>query len=114
MGGVGSSLVTSEVGGKFSAKDVNSVLLKAGALVALKPGEALITQGEPEPSLFFVLHGEVSITLTTPEGKTKEIGRRGRHEVVGEMGFRCEGTVRGIDELAHAVNQVARRHVACH
>lgn len=87
MGAVGSSPVTSEVGGKFSAKDVNSVLLKAGALVALKPGEALITQGEPEPSLFFVLHGEVAITRTNPQGKTKEIGRRGRHEVVGEMSF---------------------------
>ncbi len=79
---------TSSEGSTFSNSEIQSVILKAGSLVALTPGQVVITQGQPEPSLYFILNGELMITRLASDSKTnKEIGRRGRHEVIGEMSF---------------------------
>ena len=72
----------------WSSTDVQSIILKAGSLMALSPGQTIIRQGEQEPSLFFILNGELVIQHSSADGKrTKEIGRRGRNEVIGEISF---------------------------
>jgi CRP-like cAMP-binding protein len=68
-------------------RDVTKALEKDFEQVSLKRGEVLHRPGDRIRHLYFPLDCLVSITVTTPEGKTAEAGAVGNREVVGINAF---------------------------
>ncbi|MCX7984416.1 MAG: cyclic nucleotide-binding domain-containing protein [Bacteroidetes bacterium] len=63
-------------------------------------GEPVFYQGDPGLGMYIVQKGEVSITLTTKEGKTDEIAVLGEGDFFGELAL--------IDEAPRSANAVCR------
>ncbi|MEB3359845.1 MAG: SulP family inorganic anion transporter [Synechococcales bacterium] len=54
--------------------------------VAIAPGETLFHQGEPADGIYILTHGQVSVLVNLPDGRTKRLRALGSGSIVGEMG----------------------------
>ena len=70
-----------------TVRGIEATILKTGNMRALSPGEDLIKQGVPLNSLYYISVGEMTISTTTPEGKSIVLGQRSRGDIVGELSF---------------------------
>lgn len=61
-------------------------LMNTGTYETIPAGTILIHEGHPVKNLHIILDGEVAVTVSDASGK-KEVARRGRGQVVGEMSF---------------------------
>lgn len=66
--------------GQLDDEDIEWMARK-GRRFSTSPGQVLIHEGQPVSDLFFVLSGEVAVTVAG----VGEVARLGRGEVVGEM-----------------------------
>jgi bacteriocin-type transport-associated protein len=60
-------------------------LLAVGARRTLAPGAVLIQERKPVDALYFVLDGQLSVSVADPD--PREVARIGCGEIVGEMSF---------------------------
>jgi bacteriocin-type transport-associated protein len=72
--------------GKLSESDIDW-LISVGARRVVPEGTVLIHQGRPADAVYIVLDGELSVSVTTPEGERRELARIGCGEIVGELSF---------------------------
>ncbi|HYH96864.1 sensor histidine kinase [Hyalangium sp.] len=66
---------------------------REGRIRALQPGEALFTEGQPDPDFFFVLSGEVRITRQQ-EGEEQVLAVHQPGEFAGELSLLTGGPAR--------------------
>ena len=62
---------------RFLAREARETFFRAGTL--------LMSEGEFGRAMFAILEGEVSVTFLDKRGKSREVARLGRGDVVGEM-----------------------------
>jgi len=74
---------------QLTAEDVKQAT-KDIQLVKLKSGDELFHQGDAGDSIFFVVSGQLDVTLDVPGGGTCVVGRVGPNSVVGEMSLLLE------------------------
>ncbi|HLZ48596.1 MAG TPA: cyclic nucleotide-binding domain-containing protein [Candidatus Limnocylindria bacterium] len=66
-------------------------LIRFGKMREFRPGEALMTQGEPSTSIHFVLEGQVSVERQRrSDAERVVLAQLGAGEIVGEMGVMVE------------------------
>lgn len=72
----------------INAAEVEQIFLKAGKMRAIHPGEVLIEQGASMSNLYLIMSGELVLTQMLSNGKdAKEVGRRNKGDVIGELSF---------------------------
>jgi CRP-like cAMP-binding protein len=74
---------------EFNAELCAKLFPRSGVL-HYRPGEKLVTQGEPGRDLFLVLAGEVVVEFKV-ESLAAEAGRLGHGAVIGEMALLADG-----------------------
>jgi CRP/FNR family transcriptional regulator len=55
--------------------------------VQLQAGDILFHQGDPGDSLYFVISGELKVSLYVPEADDRVISKLGPNSMIGEMGL---------------------------
>lgn len=90
-----------EKGGDISWSEIEHVFMKAGTLMAFKPGQVLVHQGHRFPNLYLIINGEVTLMQAAEDGTQRELGTRGRMDVVGELSFLLD-TTPAVDVLVPA------------
>src|ERR1700704_4892777 len=55
--------------------------------VIARPGDVLVTEGEPSDRFYIVTEGEVELVITTPEGWEKTVDKLGPSRFFGELGI---------------------------
>jgi diguanylate cyclase (GGDEF)-like protein len=78
-------------------------LIAASTERALAPGDILITQGDDQPRMFFLLQGELRIHLDTVDNEPVAMIASG--ETVGELGV-LDGSVASAFVVAHTAGRV--------
>lgn len=53
----------------------------------LPPGETLFRQGDPGDVVYFLLNGQLEVTLELPDGTTRLLATLSSGSILGEMGF---------------------------
>jgi len=73
--------------------DAVAWVLRQSPPVEYVAGQVLFRQGEPADSALLVVHGELSVTVETPEGR-RAVGQVGAWDVVGETALYASAQTR--------------------
>jgi CRP/FNR family transcriptional regulator, cyclic AMP receptor protein len=82
-------------------------ILRMAAVLKVKPGQVLCTEGEPADAMFVLESGKVRIQKRTLQGQPEELGTRGAGQVVGELAL-LDGLPRSATVIAVEAGTVYR------
>lgn len=81
------------------SSDAVAWVLRQSPPVEYVAGQVLFRQGEPADSALLVVHGELSVTVDTPEGR-RDVGQVGAWDVVGETALYASAQTRSANVRA--------------
>ncbi len=84
---MGQALALAKPDDVLEPSKIEQIFLKAGNMRGISPGSAIVEEGQPVSSVFYVLRGEVEIWTRFGTKEEMRLGKVSPNEVIGELSF---------------------------